>query len=161
MTDSIINAVAPGDKANAYQGLIAENVVALFVQCLDAKGRPIEKTYDGGAFPGKGFDSRLGYTDADGTKTADFTDSIGSKSPICVLPPMVKLSFVLIDSRSAARITGAEKNLLASLAATLAQQAQKGDANAFVSAALANSQLKGISEGLRAYQTEINLLNAR
>jgi uncharacterized protein (TIGR02599 family) len=161
LTDSLLNTLAPGDKANAYQGLIAENVVALFVQCLDGKGRPIDSSYDGVAFANKGFDSRLGYTDADGTKTADFANPSGGKSPICVLPPMVRLSFVLIDARSAARITPAEKSILVTLAGTIAQQSPKGDANAFVSAALGDAQLKGISAGLRAYQTEINLLNAR
>lgn len=161
LTDAIINAVAPADKANAYQGLIAENVVALFVQCLDTKGRPIEKNYEGTAFANKGFDSRLGFTDADGTKTADFMNASGGKSPICALPPMVRLSFVLVDARSAARITPAQKTALVTLAGSVAQQSPKGDASAFVTAALADPQLKGISEGLRAYQTEINLLNAR
>lgn len=161
LTDAIINAVAPADKANAYQGLIAENVVALFAQCLDVKGRPIEKAYDGSVFTGRGFDSRLGFMDADGTKTADFTNASGGKSPICVLPPMMRLSFVLVDARSAARITPAQKSILVTLAGTIAQQTPKGDAGAFVKAALADPQLKGVSEGLRAYQTEINLLNAR
>jgi len=161
LTDTLINAVAPGDKANAYQGLIAENVVALFAECLDAKGRAIENTYTGAAFANKGFDSRLGFTDADGTKSADFANATGSLSPICVLPPMVRLSFVLVDARTAARITPGQKTTLVALANAIGQQSPKGNANSFVTAALANPQLKGVSEALRAYQTEINLLNAR
>ncbi|MBC8002243.1 MAG: prepilin-type N-terminal cleavage/methylation domain-containing protein [Opitutaceae bacterium] len=161
LSDQIINAVASADKANGYQGLIAENAVALFVQCLDARGKPIETDYHGTAFANKGFNSRLGFRDASGAKTADFTDATGAKSPICVLPPMVRLSFVLIDARAAARITPSQKSALISLSGTIAQQSPKGDANAFVTAALADSQFKGVSDGLRASQTEINLLNAR
>lgn len=160
LNDEILKAVAPADKANAYQGLIAENVVAIFAQCLDAMGRPIEKSWWGNPFTNMGFDSRLGFTDADGAKSAEFTIG-GSSQPICVLPPMVRLSFVLVDSRAAAAITPAQKAILVGLAASLSQQSPKGDASAFVAAAQGNTQLRGVSEGLRAYQTEINLLNAR
>lgn len=160
LTDAILNAVAPADRANAYEGLIAENVVAIFAQCLDAKGRPIEKSYAESSFSNGGFDSRLGYTDLEGNKSADFTLS-GAKQPLCVLPPMVKLSFVLLDSKSAAGITPAQKAILTGLAASLSQRSPKGDANEFTATALADPALKGVSEGLRAHQMEVNLLNAR
>jgi prepilin-type N-terminal cleavage/methylation domain-containing protein len=163
LSDAIVAAVAPADKNNAYEGLVGENVVAFFVQCGDAKGQPIDKTYAGGSFTGTnlGFDSRQGYTDSLGVKTADFTDSTGKKAPISVLPPMVKLSFVLIDSKSAAKIGPGEKAALVTLASAIASKTPKGDANDFVKAALGMPGLNGISPGLRAFQTEINLLNAR
>ncbi len=163
LSDSIVNAVAPADQANAYEGLIGENVVALFVQCRDSKGQPIAKNYAGSDFANtnKGYDSRQGYTDAAGVKTADFTDATGTKAPLSVLPPMVKLSFVLIDSRSAARIGSSEQAILVNLAKEIANRSPKGDADDFVTAALGKSGLEGISPGLRAYQTEVNLLNAR
>ncbi|MFZ4683470.1 MAG: PulJ/GspJ family protein, partial [Terrimicrobiaceae bacterium] len=41
LSDARLNALAPANATNAYQGLIAENVVALFVHCLDAKGQMI------------------------------------------------------------------------------------------------------------------------
>jgi len=163
ITESILNNVAPADKDHAYEGLIAENVVALFVECRDTHGKPIVSTYAGGNFAdtNNGFDSRQGFTDSTGAKTADFTNSGGGKSPLCVLPPIVKMSFVLIDAKSAARITPAAQTNLKSLAAAMAQKSPKGDASEFVNAALANPQLAGIAQGLRAYQTEILLQNAR
>jgi len=163
LTDALLNAVAPGDKDNAYEGLVAENVVALFIECRDAKGKPITNSYSGGVFAGteNGFDSRQGFTDSVGVKSADFTDSAGTKAPLCALPPIVKLSFVLIDSRSANKIGAAEKNALVSLASTIAQKSPKGDAADFVTAALGMPALNGINGSLRAYQTEINLLNAQ
>ena len=163
LSDSLLNAVAPGDKANAYEGLVAENVVALFIESRDAKGKPITNSYAGGVFlkTDSGFDSRQGFTDASGVKSADFTDAGGTKAPLCVLPPIVKLSFVLIDSRSVNKIGVAEKNALTGLANTIAQRSPKGDASDFVTAALGMPALNAISGSLRAYQTEINLLNAQ
>lgn len=163
ITESILNEVAPADKDHAYEGLIAENVVALFIECRDAYGQPITSSYAGGAFSDtvRGFDSRQGFTDSKGVKTADFTLSNGTKGPVCVLPPLVKMSFVLIDSRSAARITPAAKTALTTLAIMIAEKTPKGDAAEFVTAALANPALAGIAPGLRAYQTEIQLQNAR
>ncbi len=142
LSDSILNSVAPADKAGAYEGLIAENVVALFVQSLDSKGQPISKAANGSAFNNATFDSRQGYTDAAGTVVA-----------ACALPPLVRLGFVVIDTRSAAHIGTAEQTALTNISAT--------DAADYVAKALASPQLKGVSPGLRSYQTEINLLNAR
>ena len=161
LTDEIVRSVAPADKAHGYQGLIADNVVALFVQCLDAQGRPIEVDYSGAAFVHRGFDSRLGFQDGGGVQSPDFTGPTGSKIPLCVLPPIVRLSFVLIDARSAARLTPTHRDALVTLAAGITRQTPRGDAAAFVAAAAGNPQLGGISEGLREYRMEINLLNAR
>ena len=144
LTDSIIDAVAPADRAHAYQGLIAENVVALFVQCLDAKGQPITRNAAGAAFNNALFDSRQGFIDS---------ASPPNTNAACALPPVVRLGFVLIDSRSANRIGANEQAALKGLSAT--------DAAGFVSAALALPQLNSISQGLRSSQIEINLMNAR
>lgn len=141
LTDPIINSVAPADLAHAYQGLIAENVVALFVQCLDAKGQPITKNAGGNPFANALFDSRQGFTSSTNTNAA------------CALPPIVRLGFVLIDSGSANRIGANEQAALRGLSAT--------DAASFVSAAIASPQLKSISQSLRSSQIEVNLMNAR
>jgi len=163
LTDAILETAAPANKAGLYKGLIAENVVALFVQCLDAKGRPITRSYAGAAFVGvaNGFDSRQGFTDGSGVKTGDYTDATGTKLPLCVLPASVRVSFVLIDPESAARLGLSEKTKLIALASSIASQSPKGDAVDFVTAALNDSALKSISSGLRAFDAEINLLNAR
>lgn len=142
LSDSIVNSVAPANTSSAYQGLLAENVVAMFVQCLDAKGQLIDKTAANGAFTGALFDSRQG-----------FVDSAGTTNTACALPPVVRLGFVLVDTRSASRIGSAERSALTALSAT--------DAASYVTAALASTQLKAVSEGLRSYQIEVNLLNAR
>ncbi|MFZ4600062.1 MAG: PulJ/GspJ family protein [Terrimicrobiaceae bacterium] len=146
LTDSILNAVAPADAANAYQGLIAENVVALFVQCLDARGQPITRNAAGGTFTTPLFDSRLGFLDSGATNNTNLA---------CALPPIVRLGFVLADSRSANRIGPTEKTTLTTLGSSAT------DAPDYVTKALARTDLKGIAEGLRSYQIEVNLFNAR
>lgn len=144
LTDSIINAVAPANKASAYEGLIAENVVALFVQCLDAKGQPITKNAAGTAFNNALFDSRQGFITASSITNA-----------ACALPSMVRLGFVLVDSGTANRIGPAERTALVGLGTTSV------DAADYVTKALAWTDLKGIGQGLRSYQIEVNLLNAQ
>jgi uncharacterized protein (TIGR02599 family) len=143
LTDAIIKNVAPADEANAYQGLIAENVVALFVQCLDKNGQPITRNAAGNPFANAVFDSRQGFLSSTNTNAA------------CALPPIVSLGFVLIDSRSANRIGTAEQTALKGLYASATNAAD------FVAAALTSPQLKAVSQGLRPYQIEVNLMNAR
>ena len=145
LSDSIINAVAPADQASAYQGLIAENVVALFVQCLDKYGQPVATNAAGIPFSANPrFDSRQGYI-----------DSKNATNAACALPPVVRFGFVLVDSRSALRIGPTEKTVLTTLASSAT------DAADYVTKALARTDLKGIGQGLRSYQIEVNLFNAR
>ena len=145
INDSVIAAVAPADQASAYQGLIAENVVALFVQCLDKYGQPVATNAAGIPFSANPrFDSRQGYI-----------DSKNATNAACALPPVVRFGFVLVDSRSALRIGPTEKTVLTTLASSAT------DAADYVTKALARTDLKGIGQGLRSYQIEVNLFNAR
>ena len=141
LSDSVIAKVAPANSTNAYQGLIAENVVALFVQCLDKYGQPITRNAAGNPFANALFDSRQGFTYSTNTNAA------------CALPPIVRLGFVLIDSRSANRIGAAEQTALMGLSATNVAD--------FVMNALGRTDLKAVSQGLRPYQIEVSLMNAR
>ncbi len=144
LTDVIVDAVAPANATAAYEGLIAENVVALFVQCLDRRGQLITKNATGGGFTNALFDSRQGFVDSAVPATTNSA---------CALPPVVRLGFVLLDASSANRIGSAERAALTSIGAT--------DAADYVSQALARTDLKGIAQGLRPYQIEVNLFNAR
>lgn len=163
LSDSILQAVAPADAANAYEGLIAENVVALFVECRDAYGKPITRAYDGGTFQStiNGFDSRQGYIDSKGTKSPDYTTLTGEKAPLCVLPASVHLSFVLLDSHSAERIQPNQKDALLDLGRALSAKNPKGDAGDFITEARANPSLATLASGLRAFETEVLMLNGR
>ncbi len=109
----------------------------------------------------RGFDSRQGYRDADGVLSEDYTDASGNLGPLCVLPPAIHVSFVLIDAREAQRIGPTEKAALTTLAGNIASQTPKGNASDFVEAARNDPALKAISTGLHAHHAEINLLNAR
>ncbi len=145
LSQGIIDAVAPANLANNYQGLFAENVVGLWVQCLDFTGKPITQDAGGTPFLSNGFDSRRGYK---------YTDSNGV-AVTKQLPAVVNLSFAMIDARSATKITASIKDAISTLAA--------GSANAqeFVTGAQANPAFRSVSQGLRYYQTSIYLQNSK
>jgi len=87
-------AVAPAASTN-LQGWFADDVVALWVRCLDASGQPITKTAAGTSINnGFGFDSRQGYTDSAGVVHA---------APS--LPPAVEIALVTLDQVTAAKLT--------------------------------------------------------
>jgi prepilin-type N-terminal cleavage/methylation domain-containing protein len=145
LSQDTINAVAPADLANHYQGLFAENVLGLWVQFLDPNGEPITQDANGAPFDSNGFDSRRGYT---------YRDSNGN-SVTRHLPAVVNLSFAMIDARSAQRITPSLKETITSLVTS------STTAEVFVSGAQTNPALHSISPGLRYYQTEIYLQNSK
>lgn len=155
LTEEIIKDVAPASRARSYNGLFAENVMGLWVQCLDSEGQPITKAYDGTPFGGHAFDSRLGYLKSDGTKTEDYTDASGNKQPLCALPSMVDLGFIMLDSNSAAKIGPAQQAAIQTLTAA------STDTEGFLQGAQAAPELKAIRSGLRPYQTRIYLQNSK
>jgi hypothetical protein len=151
LSDSIVTAVAPANKQNFYQGLFAENVLGLWVQCLDPYGQPIAKKADGTPFTSPSYDSRLGYsytTPANGTVT----------NPACALPAAVDISVVMLDSQSAMRIGGQQQTAINTI---LTSGANCPNASAFVTQAATVSTLRPIYSGLRSYQTRVYLQNSK
>jgi len=161
ISDEVIQTVAPTDKTSHYQGLFAENILGLWVRCLDTYGEPITQDYAGASLAlanGKHtFDSRDGYTDSKGRKSASYPDAGGTRRPLCTLPPMVEISIVLLDTKSAARVGPQEH------ADAVALYVDSGvtDAASFIAAARESPSLAKISSGMRPYQMRINLQNAR
>ena len=98
ISDALIQANAPATSASGYAGLLAENVLGLWVEALDPQGRPIQQST---GFAGENFDSRLAYS---------YTNSVYTTVPTTnqppVLPASVQIAIVLIDSRTAKRLTG-------------------------------------------------------
>lgn len=142
ITDTIIGVVAPADnsnKQNPYQGLFVENVLALWVTCLDPTGKAIS---------GNTFDSRTGYS---------YTDLTGSSVTLsgCALPAAIDLSFVMLDSHSANRITPELEREIKQVAA------QASDANDFVIRAREDPILKQISSALSPCKTRVYLQNSK
>jgi len=146
LSNSVLLSVAPGNKANSYKGLFAENILGFWVQCLDPLGQQIVKDSSGAAFTNNSYDSRRGYTYTDTTQTPS-TVVVAA----CALPPIIDLSVVTLDSGSAARITVAQRAVISPLVASSA------NASAFVTSALASASFAPIRRGLRSYQTRIYL----
>lgn len=163
ISDALIQSVAPANSANSYQGLFADNVVGLWVQCLDSYGKQITKTYSGTNYLGDNYDSRLGYTDSQGNLSPSYTSTNSSGttavSPYCALPRMVSLSLVLLDSQSAQRVGPSQMTAIRSLVTSSATSTTP--ANSFVTSALANSTLGPIKRGFRPFQTVIYLEGSR
>lgn len=91
-----IPTVAPASSAN-LQGWFANDVVALWMRCLDSYGQPITQTAAGTTLNGGfGFDSRQG-----------FIDSSGAVHVAPALPAAVEIALVTLDQATAAKLTGA------------------------------------------------------
>jgi hypothetical protein len=114
--------VAPA-TTSPYQGWFADNVIGLWVRCLDANGWPITQTAAGITQLGScqttnySFDSRLGYLSTNagmGTsgKPAYFPKYAyydpGSKQNVIAgaLPSTIEIAIILLDSQAALRLKG-------------------------------------------------------
>ena len=94
-----IGSVAPATKSKNFKGWFADNVIALWIRCLDSNGDPILANSQGTSFGnGYGFDSRQGYRY---TNTA--TTVVTKRVP--ALPTAVDIALVTVDPRTAAKIT--------------------------------------------------------
>jgi hypothetical protein len=159
ITDATASSISPANKASGYRGLFAENVLGLWVQCLDAKGLPIAKDYHGSSLAtaqSLRFDSRIGYTDSQNAASPGYMPPNGGAArPLAALPIAVDIGFVMLDESGARKITPAVQSTVVSLVQS------STTAKSFVEAALANATLKPIRSGLRYYQTRIFLENSK
>jgi type II secretory pathway component PulJ len=92
---------APATSAKNYAGLLAENVIGLWIQALDPSGNPItQSTFT----KGEQFDSRYPYlyTNYGLTDNGNATVSTNMAS---ALPASVQIAIAVIDSRTAKRLT--------------------------------------------------------
>ncbi|XHR28356.1 MAG: type II secretion system protein J [Chthoniobacteraceae bacterium] len=140
LTQEIIDTVAPGTSDQNYAGLFAENVIGIWFRCFDGQGNDY----------GRAFDSRT--TPADSTKLR--------------LPCSVQVSFVVVDSRNAARLNSTLQAALATLASSVSEAAASKDktvspAEEFVTRARGDSAFKSIAAGIKAHTTTVSLVNAR
>ena len=97
VSPTLLDNHAPASKPD-YKGLIGENVLGLWAQPLDANGNPIAKTSTGAVYTPGAYDSRKGYSLVSG---AGATYVYGPSA----LPAAVRLGIVVIDSRTAHRLT--------------------------------------------------------
>jgi uncharacterized protein (TIGR02599 family) len=106
-----------------YKGWFADNVIGLWVRCLDANGVPIVRTAAAteslSATTNYSFDSRLGYeaTDAgagvastSGTYSLNYIpkssyNDAGVEHILCTLPSTVEIAIVVIDAQTANYVT--------------------------------------------------------
>ncbi len=119
LTPTILDNEAPG-TTSPYQGWFADNVIGLWVRCLDANGVPITQTAAGVGQQATcqttnySFDSRLGYlsSNAGGSSPAYIPKYAyydpGSKQNVIAgaLPSTIEIAIVLLDSQAALRLKG-------------------------------------------------------
>lgn len=142
LTQEVLDYATPANQSASYQGLFVENVVGFWTTCLGPDGTSITKAADGSLYS-YNFDSRLGYISSNGTNAA------------CALPAAVDVSFVLLDSQSAVRVTQTQRTAIESLVAS------SRNADAFVTAAFTDSRLNSIKKGLRPFSTRVYLRNSK
>ena len=101
ISDTILLNSAPSTASAGYSGLLAKNVMGLWVQALDPSGNPIQQASH---LTGENFDSRLAYP---------YTNSIYptaiSTNSAAALPASLQVAIIVIDSRTAKLLKGTEK----------------------------------------------------
>ena len=140
-----IDAVAPGTAEKSYTGLFADHIVAIWFRCLDDAGK---------AF-GRAFDSRVGQNDSSGILRR--------------LPASVQVSFVVLDSRAAGRLTQTHEIALKARAQAVADGIAAGNPNddtispaqEFSIAARADPALRDIAASLYPHTTTVRLPNSQ
>lgn len=148
VSKSLLERVAPADKASGYVGLFAENVVGLWFRCAGLDGVELPKI----------FDSRIGYP-----FTVQFIDGAGKPQTRIekrYLPAVVTVSVAQVESRLAARMDHVWEDVRA-----LSREPGIRDAAEFVTRmeqeAGSNPGLRPLLSGLRTYTTRIQLINGR
>lgn len=105
ITDPLLAAFAPTTRASGYRGQLAENVLGLWVQPLDASGNPVSMLADGTAPAAGQFDTAQGYrVTLPGSSGSGITHTYSA-----ALPASIRLGIVTVDSRTARSLTGSEK----------------------------------------------------
>jgi prepilin-type N-terminal cleavage/methylation domain-containing protein len=145
-TSILESTVQPANAAQGYKGLFAENVLGLWIECLDRNAKPI---------PANGsakFDSRKGYLagiSSDGATWEEQRD----------LPVSVRVSLAQIDSRMANRL-----DVAGVVPAIKSLSKSSADAGTFLHALQVAAQgvpaLAPLLPGVRTYSTEVQLRNA-
>jgi uncharacterized protein (TIGR02599 family) len=145
LTSTMIENVAPATRSSdpPYLGLFMENVLGLWVKCLDGKGATISRQASGTAYS-NAYDSRLGYVDSNSTV-----------HPANSLPACVELSFVVIDTTCARRINSGMATTLVSIVRNAS------GASDCVTQIQASSSLTPLWPGVRPYSTRIYLQNSK
>ncbi len=148
LSGSLLEKVAPADKASGYVGLFAENVVGVWFRCTGLDGVELPKVFDSR----KGYDFKVQYTDAAGTKQ--------TRTEKRYLPAVVTVSVAQVDSRLAPRMDNVWQDVQA-----LVKDPSVRDSAEFVSRmqqeAGSNPGLRPLLGGLRTYTTQIQLINGR
>ena len=128
VNSDLLSNVAPADKAHQYEGLFAENVIGFWAKCLDRAGNDL------GAY-----------------------DSRKSISP-GTLPAAVEVGVVVLDSRSASRVTPALRDRLIALAQ---DRSRAPTAEAFLRTLLSDNSFSSLSGGARAFSTTVPILSSK
>jgi hypothetical protein len=151
LSEELLERVAPADQASGYLGLLAEDVLGLWVRCYGLNGNELPN-----------FDSRLGYPyEYTYSKYEGGRASTVNATVTRYLPARVEVSLVQLDAKVANRLLETSGNA-ASLQA-LANDPTIRDAAGFV------TKVQGMSDplslqlipGLRTAQATVYLDNAR
>jgi len=153
---AILSAVAPATRNLSYKGWFAENVIALWIRCLDVDGNAITANASGTSLNnGYGFDSRQGYRY---TNSASVLTT--QRAP--ALPAAVDIALVTLDSNTARKITPAIQATIQALCATANAPANFGRGKSVTgSVASFMDQLPAqIKPGAQVFTTRAYLKNA-
>jgi type II secretory pathway pseudopilin PulG len=144
--NALIANFAPATKASDYDGQLAENVLGLWLQPLDQAKQPITRDASTNNYVVGEFDSMRGYpatlTNAATTNSLTYTFRPA-------LPASIEAAMVVVDARTAKRLSGSEKPSARS------STNMWDDVNAFY-----NGLPPGIKQGAHIYSTVMELHNA-
>ncbi len=147
LKNSLIESVVqPDTQAEGYKGLFAENILGLWIECLDRNGKKIAAS---GAAK---FDSRKGYL-------ADISSEGVTWQEKRYLPISIRVSLAQIDSHYAHRLANPSAQ---SAVKSLSKSSNSADEflASLQSEAASSDAVSSLLPGVRIYSTEVQLRNA-
>lgn len=154
-----LDTTAPGDAASNYKGWFVDNVIALWVRCLDASGNPIVQQPQPGSASvlttNFRFDSRSGYLTSGGLIKNGYKDASGNYRMVCALPAKVEFALVVIDAATASRVKPEDLTALQNYLSVDPRNFSQ-EIDAYI-----NQLPPRIRSGARIYTSTVNLQNAK
>jgi hypothetical protein len=148
MNEGIANRAMPTAQ-NSWVGLFAENVVGLWVRCLDRNGQLITQTGGAGLY-----DSRVPYT----STLAEDGASTTYEAP--VLPFSVEVSIVTVDSRAGVAFGPEVKAAIMEMVQDPATRNAAGFIEALKTKAATREDLAPVLRSAVPYQVQVYLENS-
>jgi hypothetical protein len=165
LSDNILDAAAPADKASGYRGLFLENVLGLWVRAYGVDGRELPRAYSSRVFDDQVSDLVTETPQPDSSVPSGYVVATGGGTNTLFaephyLPSTIRISIAQLDARHAIKLGPAITELKQIAAAPEIREASQF-MERLKQAANESGPIRNILPGVRIYSTDVPLENAR